>query len=249
MNNILVLGELGTDRFVYGKIERLSPEAPVPVLMPVDVVENPGMAGNVVENLKAISPDSNIKHIHQDQQIIKTRFVERKTNHMFLRVDEGEANKCSRVNLDEIIEDVKSHSMVVLSDYDKGFLSSDDIKNIAEASNISILDSKKKLDQSVIHYLDFIKLNESEAELNKELVSLFPDKFIVTLGAKGVMYMGKMYPSPNPQETIDVSGAGDTFVASFTVKYLETKNVDESITYANEMASRVVSMRGVNTPI
>ena len=61
--------------------------------------------------------------------------------------------------------------------------------------------------------------------------------------------MGKMYPSPNPQETIDVSGAGDTFVASFTVKYLETKSVDESITYANEMASRVVSMRGVNTPI
>ena len=52
----------------------------------------------------------------------------------------------------------------------------------------------------------------------------------------------------NLKETIDVSGAGDTFTASFTLKYLETKDVSESIIFANKMASIVVSKRGVTTP-
>ena len=60
--------------------------------------------------------------------------------------------------------------------------------------------------------------------------------------------MDKIFPSPDPKETIDVSGAGDTFTASFTVKYLETKNIEKSIIYANQMASIVVSKRGVTTP-
>jgi sugar/nucleoside kinase (ribokinase family) len=61
--------------------------------------------------------------------------------------------------------------------------------------------------------------------------------------------MDNIYPSPDPRETIDVSGAGDTFTASFTVKYLETKNIEKSIIYANEMASIVVQKRGVSVPI
>jgi sugar/nucleoside kinase (ribokinase family) len=45
-----------------------------------------------------------------------------------------------------------------------------------------------------------------------------------------------------------VSGAGDTFISSFTLKYLETKNIEKSLQFANEMASIVVSQRGVTTP-
>jgi bifunctional ADP-heptose synthase (sugar kinase/adenylyltransferase) len=45
-----------------------------------------------------------------------------------------------------------------------------------------------------------------------------------------------------------VSGAGDTFTAFFSLKYYETKNISESITFANQMASIVVSKRGVATP-
>ena len=51
MKKILVIGELCIDRFVYGEVKRLSPEAPVPVFNPKDIIENKGMAGNVVENL------------------------------------------------------------------------------------------------------------------------------------------------------------------------------------------------------
>jgi multidrug efflux pump subunit AcrB len=61
-------------------------------------------------------------------------------------------------------------------------------------------------------------------------------------------YMDEIFPSPDPKETIDVSGAGDTFTASFTLKYLETNDIKESIIYANKMASIVVSKRGVSTP-
>ena len=55
--------------------------------------------------------------------------------------------------------------------------------------------------------------------------------------------------SPKPLETIDVSGAGDTFTASFIVKFFETRNVDKSIEFANEMSSIVVSKKGVVTPL
>ena len=60
--------------------------------------------------------------------------------------------------------------------------------------------------------------------------------------------MDEIFPSPNPLETIDVSGAGDTFVASFAVKILETQSITESLRFANEMSSIVVSKKGVSTP-
>ena len=64
----------------------------------------------------------------------------------------------------------------------------------------------------------------------------------------GAQFNDIIYPSPNPQETIDVSGAGDTFTASFILKYFETKNTYQSIEFANKMSSIVVSKRGVATP-
>ena len=77
---------------------------------------------------------------------------------------------------------------------------------------------------------------------------LDPKNIITTLGSKGAYYNGMFYSQPNPQQTIDVSGAGDTFVAAFAVKFLETLEEGVSIDFANEMAGRVVSQRGVVTP-
>jgi len=98
MVKALVIGELGTDRFVYCKITRLCPEAPVPVLNPVEIKENKGMAGNVVENLNALSNDIEVVHWHQSTKIEKTRFVEKKSNQMITRVDDGEIEKCDTLN-------------------------------------------------------------------------------------------------------------------------------------------------------
>ena len=73
------------------------------------------------------------------------------------------------------------------------------------------------------------------------------DNIIVTLGSKGSMYLGEIFPSENPQETIDVSGAGDTFTAAFALSYATAPIPANAIKYANKVASRVVSKRGVQT--
>jgi bifunctional ADP-heptose synthase (sugar kinase/adenylyltransferase) len=248
---VAVFGELCTDRFVYSEIKRLSPEAPVPVLTPIEVVENPGMAGNVVENLHAMNEDVHVLHVWQDEEITKTRHIEKKSNHMFIRVDEGEGQIAPLVleeMPDRVIDFLHDADATIVSDYDKGFMDIKTICQIARDSHVSVLDSKKKLSVEVVDAFTFIKLNEGEAEYNKKLVAMYPEKFIVTLGAKGVYHNGKSYPSDNPQETIDVSGAGDTFVAAFTLKFVETGDTSEAIKYGNQMAGLVVTKRGVAVP-
>jgi len=247
---VLVIGELCIDRFVYGIVKRMSPEAPVPVLNPVEITENQGMAGNVVSNLKSLIDDVEVIHWHQATNIEKIRFVEKKSNHMFIRVDEGELKPIDKLSFlsREQRRTINESDVVIISDYDKGFLSDDIIKEISKLAPLSILDSKRKLTKDIIEYITFIKLNESEYENNKDLVNQKTDKFIITLGSKGAMYLGTIHSSNNPQDTIDVSGAGDTFVASFALKYLKTENVKESIEYANDVCANVVNKKGVATP-
>ncbi len=242
---IAVIGENCNDIFIYGDCNRLSPEAPVPVMIPIETKENLGMSGNVVKNIEALS-DARIVHICQTEVIKKTRYVDKKSNHMFLRVDEGESNiQTLDLNISKTNAIVNS-DIVIVSDYDKGFLSDEAIKKIGSIAKLSILDSKKKLSKEIIESYTFVKLNESEYKQNIQFKEC--KNIITTLGSKGAQFDGKIYPSPSPKETIDVSGAGDTFTASFILKYFETKNVETSIIFANEMASVVVSKRGVATP-
>jgi len=243
MFRVLVVGETCIDRFVYSKIERLSPEAPVPVLIPIETTENKGMSGNVVENLKSLGVKlSEIVHWYQDTTITKTRYVDKKSNHMFIRVDEGEdlVKEINDINMNQFF------NIIIVSDYNKGFLDDSILKELCTMGGITILDSKRKLTQDIIDCFDFVKLNEQESINNKGLTEL--ENVLITLGSRGTMYQGIVYPSPNPQETIDVSGAGDTFTSSFILKYYETKDIKSSITYANEMSAIVVSKRGVATP-
>jgi bifunctional ADP-heptose synthase (sugar kinase/adenylyltransferase) len=246
MTKILVIGEMCTDVFVYCDTKRLSPEAPVPVLTPHEVKKNDGMAGNVVQNISAISTNSVVYKLVQPQQITKTRYIDKKTNHMFIRVDDGE-DKVNRFEMTYVDKErIREMDIVIVSDYDKGFLDLALLKEIGELSKLSILDSKRKLTEEVINSFTFVKLNKSEASNNKHLAEL--SNVIITLGDEGCSFSGITYPSPKPQETIDVSGAGDTFTASFILKYYETKDIELSLKYANEMSSVVVSKRGVATP-
>ena len=250
MKKILVIGELGEDVFVYGQVKRICPEAPVPVFNPVKEVRNPGMAGNVVENLKALDPQADIVHLHQPEVITKTRIVEDRSNQMLVRIDDGELNPISPLVLlsPRNLDTIQESDMIILSDYDKGYLIPEMISKISNMGKLTILDTKKKLTEEVIKDVTFIKLNEYEYQNNTHLVEQYPEKFLITLGSKGCKHNGNIYPSPRPQETIDVSGAGDTFVASFGIKYLETNDIEKSLIFANEMSSIVVSKKGVSTP-
>ena len=246
---ITVIGETCKDVFVYGESKRLSPEAPVPVFNPSYTEENSGMAGNVVENLKSMDGGLLINLIHQNEIITKTRYVDDKSNHMFMRVDEGEGNINSLILTDEHIDMIKESDVVIISDYNKGFLNEKVLYEISYHSHFIVMDTKKQVSPNLVSNFNFIKLNEHEyRSFSDDVKNLYPNKLIVTLGSKGAKYMDNLYPSPDPKETIDVSGAGDTFTSAFTLKYLETKDITKSIVYANEMSSIVVSKRGITTP-
>ena len=249
MIKILVIGEYCLDKFVYGDVNRLSPEAPIPVFIPKKTNSNPGMAGNVVANLEYLidTDEFLIDNIFPDSDITKTRYVEDKSNHPFIRVDENDQVNPIILS-EEIIAKIKEADAVVVSDYDKGFLKDEDLYHIGHYSKFSVLDSKKKLERSTIESFSFVKLNESEFKRNYTEDEELLKKMIITLGSKGAKYNNKVYPSWAPRETIDVSGAGDTFTASFTYRYLMTQDINESIEFANDLATRVVSKRGVSTP-
>lgn len=239
---ILIIGDSCTDKFIYGKVGRLSPEAPVPILNPVETTENPGMAGNTMANCLAIAPDANVELWTQPEQITKTRFVEKKSNHMFIRYDEGEEQISA---FDKDITYLEKYDLVIVSDYNKGFLSDKDIYQIGLMAPLSIIDSKRQLTDKMVANYSFIKLNESERINNNKLEH---PGIITTLGAKGAEYQGKLFPSPKPQETIDVSGAGDTFVAAFAIEYVKSRDAARAIEFANNMSAEVVQKRGVVTP-
>ena len=243
---VTVIGEYCEDIFIYGDTPRLSPEAPVPVFIPKITKINNGMSGNVIENVKSIYPNCRIIGFHQSNKITKTRYVDDKSNHMFIRIDIGE-NDIDKLNLNvSKTNTIKNSDIVIVSDYDKGFLDLDLIEEIGKISKLSILDSKKKLTKKVINSFTFVKLNQFESEANTGLID--NGNIIITIGNKGCMYNGKIFDSPSPRETIDVSGAGDTFTSSFILKYFETKDIDKSLIFANQVASIVVSKRGVTTP-
>ena len=239
----LVIGESCLDVFVYGRVERLAPDAPVPVFNKESINNNPGMASNAERNLRGLGCDVTLATNSNSSSIRKTRYVETKSNHMFLRVDEGDESYGS-CNLSKI--NLEKYDCVVISDYNKGWLSTNQINEIGKRSKISVLDTKKILG-TWAETISYIKINETEFERTKDfLTEKVTDRLIVTLGPRGALYQGVIYSSPNVQR-VDSCGAGDTFVASFSKKLAETNNAEEAIKFANECASIVIQQRGVTT--
>lgn len=244
MNKILVIGEVCIDKFVYGKCTRLSPEGPAPVFIESHTKSNVGMAGNVKANLLALGNDVDIVN-NTSSNIIKKRYVDETFNQLLLRVDDGDS--VDRIKLEESNINYWEYDMIVISDYNKGFLSEEDIAKIAFNHPNTICDTKKKLGDWCTD-LKFIKLNRVEYENNKSFIDnneWILKKLIITLDKDGCMYLGNTYPTEQV-EIMDISGAGDTFVAGFTTKYLETKDVSESIIFGNQCSTQVVQRRGVS---
>ena len=241
---IVVIGDSCIDKFIYCNIDRICPEAPVPVLQPVRHTTNPGMASNVVTNLKALGIDTNI--YTNDKEIKKIRYIDRRSGQMVLRVDEND--NCERLDiLQWALEDIDA---IIISDYCKGFLKEEDITDIAlRAKILSIpifLDTKKQLGEWCSN-IDFIKINEFEHKKNFERLPNYPfilNKMIVTIGSKGCKYKDEIYPVTEVSVK-DVSGAGDTFLAALVVAYLKNNDIKTAITFANECATKVVQKRGV----
>ena len=90
-----------------------------------------------------------------------------------------------------------------------------------------------------VENISFVKVNEIEYERSKEFIKnkeWFYDKLIVTKGSSGCVYKDKLYPVKKV-EIKDLSGAGDTFLAGFTMKYLKSEDVDISLEFVGTLFS------------
>jgi len=240
---ILVIGDSCKDIFRYGKVNRLAPEAPVPIIIPEREISNLGMAGNVVTNLKALGAE--VEFITNKSEIRKIRYVCSKYNHLLLRVDENDT--CEKI--DTAILQPKTYAAVIISDYCKGFLNEEDIEIISKSFDCPIFLDTKKILGEWAHNIDFIKINYHEYERNKEVLehnSILQNKTIVTRGKYGCDYQGKNYPTIDVPVK-DVSGAGDTFLSGLVVEYIRSKSIDASINFAQKCTTVVIQKSGVST--
>jgi bifunctional ADP-heptose synthase (sugar kinase/adenylyltransferase) len=239
MSKILVVGESCTDKFVYCDAIRLAPDLPVPVLQIVRETSNPGMAANVFRNISVHVDDVNLITNPNYEQVTKTRYMHESSNHMFIRVDS--THEFKELNLDVLDF---NHEIIVISDYNKGFLSDDAIQKICENHPNVFLDTKKKLGKWA-EKAAFIKINDYEFRKSTPFLNeVLKNKIIHTMGSRGCEFKGRIYPVES-REVRDTSGAGDSFMAALVVKYAQTSDIEQSIIYANEMASEVVQHRGV----
>jgi D-beta-D-heptose 7-phosphate kinase/D-beta-D-heptose 1-phosphate adenosyltransferase len=234
---VLVIGDTCEDHYVYCTSDRFCPDAPIPVLNPIRTIKSLGMAGNVADNLKSLG--AHVDVLSNVEKIKKIRYVHERTNHMFIRIDEGES-KINRCSLDNV--DWEQYDAVVVSDYCKGFLSEDDLRNISLSHNLTFLDTKKQLGEFASNFT-FIKINDVEYDKTKHTVPTLKNKLIITLGSKGAKYRSKTYPVKQV-DVRDTSGAGDTFIAGLAYDFTINNNIHKAIKFANRCASQVVQKKG-----
>ena len=176
------------------------------------------------------------------KQIKKTRFVEEKSNHMFMRLDENDNLYEKRKMKKEFF---KKFDAIIVSDYNKGFLTTEDMTLISKEHPLTFLDTKKILGEWSKNFT-YIKINNIEYQRTKHTLDpVLLGKMIITQGQKGCIYRGKRFSVPLV-EVKDVSGAGDTFIAALCCEFLKTKNIEKSIEFANQCATKVVQKKGVS---
>ena len=227
---ILLIGDSCTDEYVYGTCERLNPEAPVPILNLKRKETTRGMAWNVRENLMSFGMEVFI--LTNNESITKTRYIDEKSNQHILRVDDESPLEPMDYELPE-----DEYDALVISDYDKGFLTQKKIFELTQWFDGPVfIDSKK----TTLPGDAYIKINEEEF---KKITHYNPETLIVTKGGKGAEYNGKLYEGEKVK-VYDVVGAGDTFLSALVYFYLLCGTIEKAIPYANKASAIAVQNFG-----
>ena len=295
--NILVIGDLMIDHYLWGSCERISPEAPVQV---VDIAKETtvlGGAGNVINNLNALGANvsvssvmgnddngkelvSMLKAIGVDTENIITqdgRKTSKKSrviavSQQILRYDKESKNSITGESVEQILNSlertISSYDMVVLSDYGKGVLTDvlcQGVINLAKAQDIKVLVDPKGSDFSKYRGAYLLTPNKKEAilatnidikdeaTLKQALLQLKKECdlgiSLITLSEDGIATYDKeveVFPTV-AKEVFDVTGAGDTVIASIAFALSAGKSVQETAAFANLAAGVVVGKIGSAT--
>jgi len=233
---ILLIGDNCTDVYQYGTIDRLSPEAPVPVFVPTHTETRAGMAGNVANNLKALGCDVNYLH---GETSVKTRLLDERSRQQIVRIDADVES--TPITFETAIPHV--YDAVVISDYNKGTVSYELIEELI-ALSIPIFIDTKKTDLARMQGA-WVKINELEhSRIKSECTGL-----IVTRGSRGASAVHHDIDVAAPSvEVVDVTGAGDTFLSALAYRYLDTGDIKKAITFANAASAVTVQHLGVYAP-
>jgi len=292
---IIVIGDVMLDRYIWGKVERISPEAPVPVVRALKKTYSLGGAANVANNLKGLGSNpiligvkgtdtkgkllsdllaekgivSELLTISERPTTTKTRIMAQ--HQQLLRIDEEETNALTTEQEDKIFnicqKNLSKCHAVILSDYGKGVLKGELCKRIialTRSHSIPVLVDPKGTNW--IRYKGATCITPNEKEFAQFTGKPFRDKeelkqhaldtiqkldleyLLVTRGAKGMFLIGKDGNNytihAKAKEVFDVSGAGDTVIATLTACVAAGENWISAAKIANITAGIVVGKLG-----
>ena len=294
---ILVVGDLMIDHYLWGSSERISPEAPVPVVNVDSESTVLGGAGNVINNLNALGAvvdvisvigecetSKELKDLLCDikietQYLItqKNRVTSKKSRiiaaqQQVVRYDRestSEINNKSQVAILKVFKKiVNNYDVILLSDYGKGVLTfelTQSLISIANENKKKLLVDPKGLDYSKYKGAYLLTPNKKEAseatniiikdnESLTQSIRILKDQIdlsvsLITLSEKGVAIFDnelRIYPTA-AREVFDVTGAGDTILASIGFALSCNKDIDEAIKFANLASGVVVGKIGSAT--
>jgi rfaE bifunctional protein kinase chain/domain len=290
--NVLVVGDIMLDTYLWGDINRVSPEAPVPIVEVNKIEHNPGGAANVALNLASlgcqvsliglIGTDAEgtiLKNLLDQHNIICTDLVVSESwpttvksriiahNQQVVRADRELNKDLSKSSNNNLIKSVKSIieniDAIILGDYNKGVLNLASIKAVIQTannagkpvyvdpkeSNFNAYKNVRLFKPNLLEFKNSYINNESlevagfqfKDEINAEIL-------MITRGADGVsLFDGSDYHhfSTKARLVHDVSGAGDTVIATFTLSDICGASPKESVTLSNYAAGRVCEEVGV----
>lgn len=240
---VLLIGDTCCDVYQFGTVNRLSPEAPVPVFVQTDIKIAAGMADNVKLNLEALGCEVITM---TGRTSVKTRLIDTKSKQHIVRIDEDVASTPLQFN--DVPRDIDTHfDAVVISDYNKGYVTYDLISQLRTKISLPIFIDTKKTDLSKFAGC-YVKINELEYSNSTSI----NDHLIVTLGDRGAMYKEMFNEWTYPAQQVgvtDVCGAGDTFLSAVTYKFLETDgNIGAAIEFAIKASAITVQHLGNYAP-
>jgi rfaE bifunctional protein kinase chain/domain len=287
---VLVVGDVMLDRYWFGDVSRISPEAPVPVLKVSKVEERPGGAANVARNIAELGAHCTLLSVvgadeagdclqrlltvqgrveallHRDESfstIVKLRAIARQQQLLRIDFETPPSHEVLQAKLADFRSKLPDCDVVLLSDYGKGGLTHiAEMIRLARAAGKPVLVDPKGdeyeryrgatlLTPNRSEFRDVAGNWKSEAELNEKAQKLRSelglDALLVTRSEEGMSLFreqGILHEPTLAREVFDVSGAGDTVIATLAVMLASGADMVEAVRIANRAAGLVVAKLG-----
>lgn len=289
---VLVVGDVMLDRYWFGDVSRISPEAPVPIVHVNKTEERPGGAANVARNIASLGGSATLlsvvgddeagrvlvdlltkenvaTHFHKDASLpttVKLRVIGRQQQLMRIDFETPPSREVLEDKLDDFESMVDAHDVVILSDYGKGGLTHvTKMIDAAKRHGKKIMIDPKGDDYSKYRGATLLTPNRGEfrevmgrwrdeTDLEARAAKLRDDlsleALLVTRSEEGMSLFtaaGAMHEPTQAREVFDVSGAGDTVIATVGLMLAAGLDLTAAVKIANRAAGVVVGKLGTAT--